>query len=101
MDLEIQKAIREAVEEHCQSEIVVFLGATQPESVAVSAQTVTTGDPSYAGPLAGVSLGLPVFHILEETVKNQVAADTWHKNVSIVAMIADNSALMAALGRPA
>ncbi|HAA04515.1 MAG TPA: hypothetical protein DCZ69_17085 [Syntrophobacteraceae bacterium] len=31
----------------------------------VAARTVTIGDPSFAGPQAGVSLRLPVFHIVE------------------------------------
>jgi len=36
--------------------------------VEVFAETVTEGDPSYAGPLAGVSLKIPVYHVLEEDV---------------------------------
>ncbi len=38
----------------------------------VFAETVTEGDPSYAGPLAGVALKIPVYHVLEEEVISEV-----------------------------
>ena len=30
------------------------------------------GDPTWAGPLAGVALGLPVYHIIEPEIKAQI-----------------------------
>jgi len=50
----------------------VVLGAPDADSAELYAETVTKGDPSWAGALAGVSLGLPVFHIMEPVIKDQV-----------------------------
>jgi betaine reductase len=52
----------------------------------ISAETVTTGDPSFSGPLAGVSLGLPVYHILEPEVRAAVPEDVYEENVGIWAL---------------
>jgi glycine reductase len=48
----------------------VILGAAEPDYVEMMAETVTAGDPTYTGPLAGVSLGLPVYHVTEPEVKD-------------------------------
>lgn len=50
----------------------MVLGAPDADSAELYAETVTKGDPSWAGALAGVSLGLPVFHIMEPVIKDQV-----------------------------
>jgi betaine reductase len=49
-----------------------MLGAPDADSAELYAETVTHGDPSWAGPLAGVALELPVFHIMEPDIKAQV-----------------------------
>jgi len=43
--------------------VVVLIGTPNPESSELVAMTLTEGDPTWAGALAGVRLGLPVFHI--------------------------------------
>lgn len=50
----------------------MVLGAPDADSAELYAETVTEGDPSWAGALAGVSLGLPVFHIMEPVIKDQI-----------------------------
>jgi betaine reductase len=50
----------------------VVLGSPDADSAELYAETVTKGDPSWAGALAGVSLGLPVFHIMEPVIKDQI-----------------------------
>jgi betaine reductase len=65
------------------SDIIVVLGASDLDGVMISAETVTTGDPSFSGPLAGVSLGLPVYHILEPEVRASVPEDVYEENVGI------------------
>lgn len=47
----------------------MILGAAEPDYVEMMAETVTAGDPTYTGPLAGVSLGLPVYHVTEPDVR--------------------------------
>src|SRR5215210_898426 len=72
MDPENQDRIKSLVDEHGADDLVVVLGAADLESLEVTAETVTVGDPAYVGPLAGVQLGLPVVHILEKDIKDQI-----------------------------
>jgi len=65
------------------SDIIVVLGASDLDGVMISAETVTTGDPTFSGPLAGVSLGLPVYHILEPEVKAVVPENVYQENIGI------------------
>ena len=46
--------------------------SSEAESAALAGETVTTGDPTYAGPLAGVQLGLKVYHAVEPEFKAEV-----------------------------
>jgi len=68
------------------SDIIVVLGASDLDGVMISAETVTSGDPTFSGPLAGVSLGLPVYHILEPEVKAVVPEDVYEENIGIWAL---------------
>ena len=65
------------------SDLLVVLGASDLDGVMITAETVTTGDPTFAGPLAGVSLGLPVYHILEPDVRAMIPEDVYEENVGI------------------
>src|SRR3954462_13193871 len=58
IDLEIQKRVKDTVDKLGAENVVVILGGAEAESSGLSAETVTAGDPTYAGPLANVSLGL-------------------------------------------
>ena len=72
MDLENQKRVKEFTEEYGAENIVVLLGAAEGEAAGLAAETVTLGDPTFAGPLAGVSLKLAVYHICEPEVKAEI-----------------------------
>ncbi len=89
MDLENQKRVKEYAEEHGAENIVVLLGAAEGEAAGLAAETVTAGDPTYAGPLAGVSLGLRVYHICEPEIKEEVDADVYDEQVSMMEMVLD------------
>ena len=89
MDPENQDRIMGLVDEHGAGDLVVVLGAADLESLEVAAETVTLGDPAYVGPLAGVQLGLPVVHILEEDVKQQVDAGVYDEQVGLLEMTLD------------
>ena len=69
--------------------MVVILGSPTAESAEVFAKTLTEGDPSWAGPLAGVALELPVFHILEPIIKDQIDPSTYQEQVSIMEAVLD------------
>ena len=58
--------------------MVVLLGTPNAESSRLYGLTVTQGDPAWAGVLAGVSLGLDVYHIAEPEIKAQVDAALYY-----------------------
>ena len=80
MDLENQKRVKEFVEQYGAENIVVLLGA---------AETVTNGDPTLAGPLAGVSLGLRVYHVCEPEVKAEFDEAVYDEQVGMMEMVLD------------
>ena len=67
--------------------IVVLLGTPNAESSRLYALTVTEGDPSWAGALAGIALGLPVYHVTEEPVKQQIPAEVYEEHVALMEMV--------------
>ena len=73
MDLENQKRVKECSEQYGPENVVVLLGAAEGEASGLAAETVTNGDPTYAGPLTGVSLGLKVYHVCEPEIKGAVS----------------------------
>jgi betaine reductase len=89
MDPDDQDQIRAHVAGEDRSEFVVLLGASNPEAIKVAAETVSQGDPSYVGPLAGVQLGLPVFHILDEEIKAQVDQRIWDEQLGLLELALD------------
>ena len=54
MDLQNQQRIKDAAESFGADNIIVVLGASDAEGAGIYAETVTAGDPTFAGPLAGV-----------------------------------------------
>ena len=68
---------------------MVLLGTPNAESSRLYALTVTEGDPSWAGPLAGVRLGLPTYHITEDVVKSQIAPERYEEHVALMEMVLD------------
>lgn len=99
MDLENQAAIRRLADEVGADTLVVVLGATEMQGLELAASTLTEGDPSYAGALAGVSLRLPVYHILEAGVRGGLPADVAEEQLGMAAMVADVDQIEAAMGR--
>jgi glycine reductase len=89
MDPENQDRIKSLVDEHGADDLVVVLGAADLEALEVAAETLTIGDPAYVGPLAGVQLGLPVMHILEDDVKENVDPAVWEEQVGLLEMTLD------------
>lgn len=89
MDLENQKRIKEAAENFGAENVAVLLGASEAEAAGLAAETVTVGDPTFAGPLAGVALNLAVFHIVEEEVKKQVDSAVYEEQVGMMEMVLD------------
>lgn len=72
MDLEDQWKIKRCAEKYGVENLVVVLGCPDAESAAIQAETVTIGDPSLVGPLTGKPLGLPVYHVMEESIRRLI-----------------------------
>jgi betaine reductase len=89
MDFESQNQIKKMAEQYGKENLIVVLGASDIEGAEIAAETLTVGDPSFAGPLAGVQLGLPIYHILEPEVKAAVPEDVYEQSAGIVSMIVD------------
>ena len=89
MDLENQKRVKEFTEQYGAENIVVLLGASEGEASGLAAETVTNGDPTFAGPLTGVSLGLKVYHVCEEEVKAEFDDAVYEEQVSMMEMVLD------------
>lgn len=59
-------------------------GVTNEQYLEVGSRTVTEGDPSWAGPLAGVALGLKVFHVLEPEIKDHIPPDVYGEELMLL-----------------
>ena len=77
--------------------MVVLLGTPNAESSRLYGMTVTVGDPAWAGVLAGVNLGLPVYHITEPEIKSQIDPDVYKEQVGITEMVLDIDEIIDAL----
>ena len=89
MDLENQKRVKEAAEKYSPENLVVILGASEAESAGLAAETVTAGDPTFAGPLAGVELGLAVYHVVEEEMKELFDEDVYEDQIGMMETVLD------------
>ena len=95
MDLENQRRIKELAEKHGPENMLVVLGGSEAEASGLACETVTNGDPTFAGPLAGVQLGLLCYHIVEDDIKNSVDADVYEEQVGMMEMVLDVDAIKA------
>ncbi len=77
--------------------MVVLLGTPNAESSRLYGLTVTDGDPSWAGPLAGIALQLPVYHITEPEIKAQIAPSIYESQVGLAEMVLEVEEIAKAL----
>jgi betaine reductase len=99
MDLDDQGLIMRTADEHGREDLIVVLGQPDADSAEMAAETVRNGDPTYAGPLAGVSLGLPVYHILENEIKAQVDPEKYESEIGLMALTLDGARLTEGVSR--
>ena len=97
MDLQNQKRVIDAAEKYGAENVVVLLGSSDAEGAGIYAETVTAGDPTYAGPLAGVSLGLPVYHVFDEVIKAEADPAVWEEQIGMMEMVLDTAKLAEAV----
>lgn len=63
------------------------MGTPTADSTELYAITMTEGDPSWAGALAGVALGLLVYHVTEDEVKEQADPAVYDDEIGIAEMV--------------
>jgi hypothetical protein len=98
MDLEIQQRVKDLTEKHGAENVVVLLGGAEAEAAGLSAETVCAGDPTYAGPLAGVALGLRVYHVLEDAIKGEFDSAVYDEQCGMMEMVLDVDAINKEVG---
>lgn len=69
--------------------IIVLFGAAEAEAAGLAAETVTNGDPTFAGSLAGVQLGLRVYHVVEPEFKEAVDGEVYEEQIGMMEMVLD------------
>jgi glycine/sarcosine/betaine reductase complex component A len=79
--------------------LAVIIGCPDADSAELYAETVTHGDPTWAGPLAGVALELPVFHIMEPEITAQVAPAVYEEHLAIMNIALDVDKIAQGLNR--
>lgn len=94
MDLEIQQRVKDLTEKYGAENVVVLLGGSEAEAAGLSAETVTAGDPTFAGPLAGIDLGLRVYHVLEPEMKEEYDPAVYDEQCAMMEMVLDVDAII-------
>jgi glycine/sarcosine/betaine reductase complex component A len=89
MNFENQGIIKRLADQYGPENLAVILGNGEANGVEVFAETVTRGDPSYAGPLAGVSLKIPVYHVLEDEVLAVVPENLRQEKLQLSSLVID------------
>jgi betaine reductase len=97
MDLESQEKILQLSQAHDPKDLVVLIGAPDPEAAEITAETVVSGAPAFAGALAGTQLGLDVYHVLDDDVKAEVPDDIWDDQIGVMSDVLEAEALVAAV----
>lgn len=91
MDLENQARIKDLAEKYGNEDLIVLLGGAEAEASGLAAETVSAGDPTFAGPLAGVPLGLKAYHILE--LKDEIDPAVYEEQIAMMEMVLDVDAI--------
>ncbi len=97
MDLEGQGRIKLVVEQAGADNVIAVLGANSPTAVEMTALTLKSGDPSYAGPLTGVALGIPSYHVLEPEIADQFDTALYERELALSALAMDVTEVVAPL----
>ena len=85
--MENQNRVKSLADEFGPENVVVIFGAAEAESAGLSAETVSAGDPTFAGSLAGVALGLTVYHAVEPEFKAAVDAAVYDDQIGMMEMV--------------
>ena len=99
LDPEGQESIKKVAEKYGKDNLVVILGAPSADSAELYAETLINGDPSWAGPLAGVALELPVYHIMEPELKEQIDPAVYQEHLGLMEIALDVDKIVQGLNK--
>jgi glycine reductase len=99
LDLEGQESIKKVVEQYGKDNLIVILGSPDADSAELYAETVVHGDPTWAGPLAGIALELPVYHIMEPEMKAQIEPEIYKEHLALMEIALDVEKITKALSK--
>lgn len=91
--------VKKIVDEHGKDNIIVILGSPDADSSELYAETLVNGDPSWLGPLAGVPLDLPVYHIIEPEIKSQIDPAVYKEHLELLEIALDVDRITEGLNR--
>ena len=77
----------------------MILGSPSADSAELFAETVSHGDPTWAGPLAGIALELPVYHIMEPEMKAQIDPAIYKEHLALMEIALDVERITQALSK--
>ena len=89
MDLENQRRVLDFTNQYGPENVVVVVGASEGEAAGLAAETVEAGDPTFAGPLTGVQLGLACYHVCEPEMKEEFDEGVYEDQVGMMEMVLD------------
>ncbi|MBU3097850.1 MULTISPECIES: glycine/sarcosine/betaine reductase complex selenoprotein A [Clostridium] len=89
MDIELQQVVKDLTSKFGAENLVVVIGGAEAETSGITAETIAAGDPTFVGPLAGIALGLPVYHIFEPEIKEAFIKSVYDEQCSVMEMILD------------
>lgn len=73
--------------------LIIITGAHESGACGTIAETFKDGDPTFAGPLAGKSLGIKTYHITESEIKDKIDPVTYEEHVSLMESVMDIDAI--------
>ena len=91
--------VKKIVDQYGKDDVVVILGAPDADSAELYAETLVNGDPSWLGPLAGVALKLPVYHIMEPEIKEQIDQAVYKEHLELLEIALDVDKITEGLNR--
>jgi betaine reductase len=73
--------VKRLAAEHGAQNLVAVFGLNEPDTLRILATTLRSGDPSFAGALAGIALGIPSYHIFE--LRDETPPEVWRAQMAM------------------
>jgi glycine/sarcosine/betaine reductase complex component A len=91
--------VKQIVDKFGKENLIAIIGAPDADGAELYAETLINGDPSWLGPLAGVSLELPVYHIMEPEFKEQINPALYAEHLQLFEIALDVEKITGGLNR--